>query len=195
LEFLGDAIIDIIVVTELFIQQPDADQGALALQKSEATCNKRFCEIACKLRLHRLINTRDTFLKKEFVAYEKRLIARASASTIQTTGSSSNPAGIGSPTAASTTAEIGTLMPAVLAVAVAVAVPDANNTVEPNGIEVHDMWKPKRIFDADAPTDPRSAKCLADVVEAIVGAVYIDSEGNMQEVDRLLRRLDILPRL
>ena len=123
------------------------------------------------------------------MAYEKRLIARAS--TVQSTGDCSAPAVISSPTAAGPIAEVGNgaLMPAVVAVA------EADSTDEPNGIEVHDMWKPKRIFDADAPTDPRSAKCLAEVIEAIVGAVYIDSEGDIQEVDRLLRRLDILPRL
>jgi endoribonuclease Dicer len=62
LEFLGDAVLDFIVVDILFREQPTLTQGGLTVGKSRATSNRNLSKYALKHGLFRYLRIDNTAL-------------------------------------------------------------------------------------------------------------------------------------
>jgi endoribonuclease Dicer len=60
LEFLGDAVLDFIVVDILFREQPELSQGGLTVSKSRATSNRNLSKFALKHGLFRYLQVDTT---------------------------------------------------------------------------------------------------------------------------------------
>jgi len=59
LEFVGDAIISAIVSDLIYKTYPDADEGKLSIYRSRIICRENLNNIACKLKLRKIINYRE----------------------------------------------------------------------------------------------------------------------------------------
>lgn len=62
LEWLGDAVLDLVVVDYLYQKHPAADEGELSALKQEAVCNARLASCAVRLGLHTMLQHRTETL-------------------------------------------------------------------------------------------------------------------------------------
>jgi hypothetical protein len=77
LEWLGDAVMDFVVIRLLFEQFPSAQEGELSQRKSDATCNKAPASVASVLRLHHWLEHRSPKLAADFASVDAGLAAQA----------------------------------------------------------------------------------------------------------------------
>lgn len=66
LEWLGDAVLDLVVMEHLYASQKAADEGELSGQKSDATNNKSLARHAVRLQLHRHLTHSSQLLREHF---------------------------------------------------------------------------------------------------------------------------------
>ena len=62
LEWLGDAVLDLVVVDFLYTKYPSADEGRLSALKQAAACNARLATCTVRLGLHTLLQHRSPVL-------------------------------------------------------------------------------------------------------------------------------------
>ena len=179
LEFLGDAVLDIVVVSLIFHHNQSASQGDLSLSKSNATNNKTLGNKAMELGLHRYLHVMSSQLLSEFRDIElffglarhfENCKAEEKGSTVRS--------------------------PQHLA-------PLSGRKRSRNG-----AFKKSKRFNSMKPTiplpDPTAdieftdsgcLKALADFLEALIGAVYLDSGGSLQAVESVVRSINLLPQI
>jgi ribonuclease-3 len=66
LEFVGDAIISAIVSDLIYKTYPDADEGKLSIYRSRIICRENLNNIACKLKLRKIINYREIYFDRGY---------------------------------------------------------------------------------------------------------------------------------
>ena len=71
LEFLGDAVVEILVSEELYVRFPDADEGLLTNMRKYLVCRETMAKIAEKLAQ---INYTDSLVEKIFYANARNFI-------------------------------------------------------------------------------------------------------------------------
>ncbi|QIW99706.1 hypothetical protein AMS68_005224 [Peltaster fructicola] len=124
LEFLGDALLDMAIITDLFYRFPDKDEQWMSEAKTAMVSNKFFGALACKLGFHKHIRHNNSSIESAVRAYAIELAEKLSIS-----GGS------------------------------------------------RDYW-----LHVSSPP-----KCLADLVEAYVGAMFIDSRFDYGQVQRFFQ--------
>jgi dsRNA-specific ribonuclease len=77
LEWLGDAVMDFVVIRLLFERFPLAQEGELSQRKSDATCNKALASVASVLRIHHWLEHRSPKLAADFASVDAGLAQAA----------------------------------------------------------------------------------------------------------------------
>ena len=129
LEWLGDAVLDVVVVDKLYWLHGAADEGGISELKARAVCNARLAQCSVRLGLHSLLQYRTPIqLEKDFAAIDKGLAAGQS------------------------------------------------------------------VAQVTAACSKKCEKVLADVFEAVIGAVYLDSNARLglQAVRDVVEHVDLL---
>ncbi len=67
LEFLGDAVLDLIVSQQLFIKNKDANEGFLSIEKSKYVSRENLNNIAEKILNKNVIKHRSSYLSKNML--------------------------------------------------------------------------------------------------------------------------------
>lgn len=159
LEFLGDSLIDFIVVEAVFSvddRSKEWSQGKLTMRKIDLANNKTLSRIACKLRIYRYINMTSTQLLRDYEKidawFETQLANQKSdyETLLREVGSEQ-------------TDSVGF------------------NEISDNVLTAYINNMKSGIM-----------KTLADCLEAIVGAVYIDSEGNLETIKHCLSHIKVI---
>ena len=179
LEFLGDAVLDFAVVCMLYDNQNWAKQGDLSSQKSFATNNKRLGSVALRLGLHKYLQVMSSQLLSDFSEL---------ASTCETV-------------------EAEELDKENVAEDV-----DAMQGMGPARVDDEDQdhecsVQQDQLVSASAEDNieldmrrielckPSVAGALADLMEALFGAAYIDSNGSLDAVCHIVTTIGLLPQL
>eukprot|EP01034_Spumella_vulgaris_P022615 gene22615-28752_t len=169
MEFLGDAILDFAVVSLLFKHQPWARQGDLSSQKSIATSNKNLGQFGARLQLYRYLNLSSQQLEMEFAKLDRLMASEHAVS--ETEEQQERPA----KKARTSEASEATGQASVSEVS-------ADEYVPPPGPKVIEMGS-------------GASKALADTFEALVGAIYLDCRGEMEDLYIMVRYINLLPQL
>lgn len=147
LEFVGDAILDFIVVEKLYQQHdPLLTPGYMTKYKNEATCNNRLSFVAARLQLYRYMNYMTPGLDEQFCDLAEWFSSLKKSQVA------------------------------------------AEESGSQYSLDTDNM----KLFRKERPDDS-VCKCLADAVEAIIGAIYVDSDGDLAAVRLTVKALGLLP--
>ena len=69
LEFLGDAVLDILLTRHLFNSHKDTDEGVLTDLRSASVNNENFAQVAVKHKLHRFVQHSCGILADQITEY------------------------------------------------------------------------------------------------------------------------------
>jgi len=172
LEFLGDAVLDFAVVTLLFNHQRWASQGDLSGQKSNSTCNKNLGRIGALLGLYKHLDILSTQLEYEFVKVDQTISALKASEAPAVVTPVDEKEVVNDESASSSSSNSVKKRKKVVPVA-AVPVSRINSIQLSNG----------------------PSKALADVVEALFGAAYLDSGGSIAVIEEIVKHIHLLPQL
>lgn len=189
LEFLGDAVLDTAILQLLFDRQGWANPGHISFQKSDATNNLRLAVIALELGYDRYITagTLPTEMRRQFReiltwrnnkdAYDKE------DNTFYAVSKHCLPSNI--VTCDADAEEI---------------VHEWNHDDDAHihqalGAIKKAYGKPFRSHVFFLSTRKELKKLLADSFEAVIGAVYLDSNRNLEVISDIVTRLNLLPQL
>ncbi|ONM35312.1 dicer-like 104 [Zea mays] len=73
LEFLGDAVLDILITRHLFLSHKDTDEGELTDLRSASVNNENFAQVAVKHNLHQFLQHSSGFLQDQITEYVNSL--------------------------------------------------------------------------------------------------------------------------
>lgn len=142
LEFLGDAVLDLVVGRYLFDSHPHASPGKLSLTKSKLVSNENLGRLAFKLQLYKHLDVLSQALQSEFNDLQ--------------------------------------------------ALQDCCSGTPPdNADESSHVW-PENYTEMES-ISPALSGALADLMEALFGAMYLDCGGDLVELQRVARFANILP--
>jgi dsRNA-specific ribonuclease len=226
LEFLGDAVLDLAVLTVLYECYPQASVGTLSGLKTASTGNKNlgiiglklnlqeviifasgslsasFAELEERLRLHsctysRTFNTHThtdtqkqtqtqthTHTHQTPAAFSERTIGDFSLGPVEQSDGSSTETAIAN---CALTENASMSLPSESASA-------SGSVKSPSPSPPHSISIPESIlqaFDEDSDVS-RALKVLGDTLEALIGAVYIDSGGDFAAVYRVVDHVGLI---
>lgn len=73
LEFLGDAVLDILITRHLFLSHKDTDEGELTDLRSASVNNENFAQVAVKHNLHHFLQHSSGHLQDQITEYVNSL--------------------------------------------------------------------------------------------------------------------------
>ena len=186
LEFLGDAILDFVVISILFEQQRWARQGDLHGQKAQATNNDRLAAVAIKLKLYKYLYSSNGELKEAF----KRLDARINDGLLS--GDANGLFKIRDSTNLEYTVDLARASPGLKVNEATVSITVVDNAHKQESMNISYVTNQDvKLYDLPE----KSRKVLADTLESVIAAVYIDSGSDLAVVASVVHFLDMLPQV
>jgi len=73
LEFLGDAVLDILLTQHLFVSHKDTDEGELTDLRSASVNNENFAQVAVRHNLHHFLQHSSGLLQDQITEYVNSL--------------------------------------------------------------------------------------------------------------------------
>lgn len=203
LEFLGDAVLDLAVVTLLFSHQPWATQGDLSYQKSEATSNRNLGTVATRLQLYRFLRHSSSAMDLEFENVHAAM-QKITNGTITPEGTSATSDGNATANSKDVAPKTST-KPAPAGkqtkfegIEMQFSVPVTATSGSDNaGVTGSKRKKRKKIVSVKRTIkiSASALKALADMFEAIMGAIFLDSGGGLESVQQVVKHINLLPQL
>jgi endoribonuclease Dicer len=92
LEFLGDAVLDILLTQHLFLSHKDTDEGELTDLRSASVNNENFAQVAVRHNLHHFLQHSSGLLQDQITEYVNSLEGSSmDRSSLLSSGSSRGP--------------------------------------------------------------------------------------------------------
>ena len=192
LEFLGDAVLDFAVVTLLYSRQAWAKQGDLSSQKSACTCNKWLAIFAVKLGLQKHLQVMSSQLMNDFseIPQFSDTSPTARRRFEEVDSNAQRDESLSEAGAVLTEAEreqryntdgaIRDVKHNDVSAGKKVKLPKSDNCKSVTAEEFVETCKPS------------VAKSLADLMEALIGAVYLDSNGSLDAVSNVVLKIGLM---
>ncbi|RYH29805.1 hypothetical protein EON65_07275 [archaeon] len=212
LEFLGDAVLDLVVVSLLYTHETWATQGDLSFQKSSITNNINLGVVASKLQLYRFLRHASMNMEAEFRRVHDaicQLMRDIDISTEETFGTNTdltNPSSGAEGKVSATILPPGPTKPSAVSktntdtVELVYFLPCTRESTVDSGVDKppsSDGGKKRSQKDKKRVVhiSHSASKALADMFEAIVGAIFLDSGGDVEPIKSLVRFINLIPQL
>jgi dsRNA-specific ribonuclease len=216
-EFLGDAVLDFAVVTLLYQYQPFATPGDISSQKSSITCNRNLGLIGIRMLLFKYLKFFSVKLENEFYELfeilneEKRqhalqqLLENTSEDDIPAVTSSSFSLMKALPDLKEEEMEIKDLMKVCMSEMITIVEEKNNNSelavLASSSESANSNSENKNNFNSVAGKRIKNAvrisnstsKAVADLFEALFGAMFLDCNCSMEEMIKIVQFINIIP--
>jgi dsRNA-specific ribonuclease len=195
MEYLGDAVLDFAVTWRLFTRQQWAAQGELSMKRASCVANRRLAAIAFRVGLHRLVIVPPCLSELQADLAELDSISTGLKSVCERASSD--------PIAASAAEASVAIVAAAIASAAGEGTPGGNSrrygklnaqaVARIKRMERQNMEDVSSELAVILQSSQAAQKCLADSLEALIGAVFVDCGKSMEVTVQFLEHIGALP--